>query len=116
MPFYCSLHFLFFLSLLGLYSNQEKPQNVDLPALRLLLLTEGERLTSQEYDALLRELLPPPPPEDPKKKKKKEAKKKKGEPDEPPPPPELTLSRFVDYMPKKKIEEIPVIMNSSTRK
>ena len=110
------------LSLFLLLFIKLAPQNVDLTKLRVLLLTEGERLTPQEFDALLRELLPPPPPEDPKKKKSSSSSskggKKKKEEEEEEPPPVLEKQRFLDLMPLKVMpeEERPVVTSSGKKK
>lgn len=88
--------------------EQDNKDLVDVPRLRTLLMSDGEKLDIDEWELFNLEIIPPPPPEDPRKKKKRRIVVKKklrpGEVEKPPPPPKVPESYFRNIMPQLVVE------------
>lgn len=86
--------------------DEKNKELVDVPKLRTLLLSDGERLDIDEWDRFNLEIIPPPPENKKKKKKKMTVKKKlkKGEVEKPLPPPKVPESYFREIMPTLVVE------------
>lgn len=88
--------------------QQENKELVDVPKLRRLMMSDGERLNLPEWELFNLEIIPPPPPEDPKKKKMRrlmiKKKLKKGEVEKPPPPAKVPESYFRTIVPQLAVE------------